>query len=80
MDELNSRTIGFLQWDGWTGTLEYCLDDNTYFGQLVSSPNKEIKDLVSYESDGRSTSQIFEEFKDTILDYKDILENYGMDF
>lgn len=59
---------GVLESRGYTGTVNYSVDDSIWYGKLV-----DIKDLVTYEADGYE--ELVEEFKDAVLEYMDYIDN-----
>ena len=56
-----------MKYKGYTGTMSYCIEDNTYWGKLGG-----IEDLVSYHSQ-ESFEGLQTAFLDAVDDYLDLL-------
>lgn len=56
-----------MEYKGYTGSIEFSEEDNVYFGKVIG-----IRSLISYE--GENKEQLFENFKESVDDYRTLCE------
>ena len=60
----------FAPYRGYTGTIEFSLDDGCYYGKI-----KNTKDLVNYEA--KNFWVLMSEFENAVDDYLDFCKSVG---
>lgn len=60
----------FAPYRGYTGTIEFSLDDGCYYGKI-----KNTKDLVNYEA--KNAMMLLNEFRKAVDDYLEFCKSVG---